>query len=76
MNYEIEEQIKQVLSKIRPFINRDGGDFEFIKFEEGVVYIKMLGACIDCMLVDSTIKDGIEAMLIEEVQGVEQVIAV
>ena len=43
---------------------------EFIEFKEGIVYVKMLGACIGCSSIDITVKDGIEAMLLEEVPGV------
>lgn len=66
----IEERIQIVLDKVRPFIKRDGGDVEFDSFEDGIVYIKMHGACADCMLVDNTISDGIEVILMEEVPGV------
>lgn len=62
--------IKETLDKVRPFINRDGGDVEFVDFIDGIVYINMQGACQDCMLIDSTISDGIEIILQEEVPGV------
>ena len=67
---EVEVQIKTILNKIRPYLQQDGGDVEFIEFKEGIVYVKMLGACIGCSSIDITIKDGIEAMLLEEVPGV------
>lgn len=66
----IEERIQIVLDKVRPFIKRDGGDVEFDSFIDGIVYIKMHGACADCMLIDNTISDGIEVILMEEVPGV------
>lgn len=66
----IEEQIEIVLDKIRPFIRRDGGDVQFDSFEDGIVYINMKGACADCMMIDTTISDGIEVILMEEVPGV------
>lgn len=66
----IEDQIKATIDKIRPFINRDGGDVEFVRFEDGIVYVRMGGACSDCSLVDTTINDGVEIILIEEVPGV------
>ncbi len=43
---------------------------QFIKFEEGIVYVKLHGACVGCTSVDITLKDGIEALLLEEVPGV------
>lgn len=62
--------IKQTLKKIRPYLQSDGGDLDFVKFEDGIVYIRLLGACIGCSSVDQTVKGGIEAMLLEDVPGV------
>lgn len=67
---EKEQEIINVLEKIRPYIQRDGGDLEFVSFVDGIVTIKMLGACQDCMALDETISFGIEALLLEEVEGV------
>ena len=67
---EIEEKILEVIEKIRPFLQNDGGDIEFVKFENGIVYVKMHGACMDCANLDNTISDGIEMILIDEVSGV------
>ena len=66
----IEELIIYTLEKIRPFLNRDGGDVEFVKYENGIVYVKMIGACAGCDLIDSTLQDGIATLLMEEVPGV------
>ena len=66
----IEEKIIEVLNKIRPFLQNDGGDIEFVSFENGIVNVKMHGACMDCINLDSTISDGIEMILIDEVSGV------
>ena len=70
-----EKEIYDILEKIRPYIQRDGGDVEFIGFNHsnGVVYVRMHGACSDCLALDDTIKFGIEAMLLEEVEGVTEV---
>ncbi len=65
-----EKEIIEVLEKIRPYIQRDGGDLEFVSFVDGIVTIKMLGACQDCMALDDTISLGVEALLLEEVEGV------
>ena len=64
------ELIKETLDKIRPFINRDGGDIEYVDFIDGIVYVKMLGACEGCSLIDSTLSEGIEIILMDEVPGV------
>jgi Fe-S cluster biogenesis protein NfuA len=70
---EIEKQIESTLDKIRPFLQRDGGDLEFVAFKDGVVYVKMLGACANCLSLDVTIKEGIQIILVEEVPGVTEV---
>ena len=62
--------IKETLDKVRPFINRDGGDIEYVDFIDGIVYVNMKGACADCIMIDSTLSDGIEIILEEEVPGV------
>lgn len=64
------EEIKHVIEKIRPYIQRDGGDVEFVAFEDGIVTVKMLGACMGCIALDDTISEGIEAILLDEVPGV------
>ena len=70
---EIEKLIEATLDKIRPFLQRDGGDLEFVAFKDGVVYVKMLGACANCLSLDVTIKEGIQIILVEEVPGVTEV---
>lgn len=64
------EQIKNILSRIRPYLNSEGGDIEFVKFENGIVYVRMLGACLDCAMLDDTLHGGIESMIVDEVPGV------
>jgi len=73
---ETVKQIKDVIHKLRPYLMRDGGDLEYIDFVDGVVYIHMLGACNGCMLIDTTLKDGIELIMMEEVPGVMEVRAI
>ena len=65
-----EKQIIEILHKVRPYLQRDGGDVRYVKFEDGIVYVEMLGACVGCGALDSTLKDGIEAILLEEVPGI------
>lgn len=69
-NKNIETKIIEVLDRIRPYLENDGGNLEYIKFEEGIVYIKLLGACAGCSMIDITLKDGIEAMLMDEIPEV------
>lgn len=68
-----EQEIIITLNKIRPYLNRDGGDIEFVKYENQVVYVRMLGACSDCLSLFDTLKMGVEAILVEEVEGVKEV---
>lgn len=69
----IEEQIKNVIHKLRPYLQRDGGDIEYVDFKDGIVYVRMLGACAGCTMIDETLKDGVEQILMEEVPGVLEV---
>ncbi len=71
-----EEKIIEVIDKLRPFLISDGGNIEFVKYENDIVYIKMLGACAGCELIDLTLKDGIEGAIKEEVPTVKEVVNV
>lgn len=66
----IEKQARAVIDKLRPYINRDGGDIKFVKYEEGIVYVQMLGACVGCAAIDTTLTYGVETILLEEVPGI------
>ena len=71
MNYDDQVfAIREVIEKMRPYMNAEGGDILFIDFKDGYVYIKVIGACADCGLIDMDISEGIEAMLIDSVPGV------
>ncbi len=69
-----EEKIMEIISKLRPFLISDGGDLEFVKYEDNIVYIKLLGACANCGLIDYTLKDGVECAIKEEIPSVKEVI--
>ena len=71
-----EIKIKEIIDKLRPFLINDGGNIEFIKYEDNFVYIKMMGACANCQMLDITLKDGIESAIINEVPEVKGVINV
>ncbi len=72
-NEDIELRIRTVIDKIRPFLINDGGNLEFIKFEDGIVYVRLLGACEECPMLDVTLKDGIEELIINEIPEVKEV---
>ena len=63
----IVSQVQEVLDKLRPFLLRDGGDCELIDVEEGIVKLRLLGACGSCPSSTITLKAGIERALVEEV---------
>lgn len=73
---EILHRISSVLEQIRPNIQMDGGDIEFVKFEDGVVYIRMSGACIGCPAAIYTLKMGIEERIKEQVPDVLEVMSI
>ena len=58
-NDDLINSIYEVLDSIRPFLNADGGDIEFIKYEDDYLYIKLLGACVGCSFIDYTIEYNI-----------------
>ncbi len=70
---ETEKRIIAVIDKIRPFLISDGGNIEFVKFEDGIVYVKFMGQCSNCQLIDVTLKDGIEMALVNEIPEVIEV---
>lgn len=75
-NENILKLINECLEIVKSYIQNDGGDIKLIKFEDGIVYIKLLGACEGCIMKDYTIKDGIESFLIEHIPEVKGVIEV
>lgn len=72
---EVENKIKEVITKLRPYLQNDGGDVEFKRFENGVVYVKLVGACSNCPMATMTLQDGIENALLNEVPEVIKVVS-
>ena len=70
---EQRDQVQEVLDKLRPFLLRDGGDCELVDIEEGIVKLRLLGACGSCPSSTITLKAGIERALLEEVPGIIEV---
>ncbi|MCI8347754.1 MAG: NifU family protein [Bacilli bacterium] len=71
---DIENRIITIINKIKPFLINDGGNLEFIKYENNIVYVKLIGACAECNMMDITLKDGIEQLIINEIPEVKEVI--
>ena len=69
----MEDKIKAIIDDIRPFLMNDGGNIEFVKIENNIVYITLSGACEDCPMQEYTLKDGIERTIIEEVPEITEV---
>lgn len=70
------DEVLEVLDKLRPFLQRDGGDVELVDVEEGIVKLRLVGACGSCPSSTITLKAGIERALLEEVEGVQEVVQV
>lgn len=72
-----KEAVIEALQTIRPFLQRDGGDVEFVDVnEEGVVSVRLLGACGGCPISKMTLKGLIESQIAEMVEGVTEVVDV
>jgi Fe-S cluster biogenesis protein NfuA len=67
-------KIISIINQLRPYLNSDGGDIEFIKYEDEYVYIKLYGACAACQFKDYTIQDNILEALKEEVPNIKGII--
>lgn len=73
----MEKRVIEVLEKVRPMLQRDGGDVKFISVDEdGIVKVELQGACAGCPGAQMTLKAGIERILKEEIPEVKQVIGV
>lgn len=72
----MEEKIKGIIEEMRPYINMDGGDIEFVKYEDKYVYVKLKGHCVECMDQDFTLKNYLLAILQEEVKEIEGIVNV
>ncbi|MGG1517478.1 NifU family protein [Paenibacillus oryzisoli] len=72
----IYDEVLEVLDKLRPFLQRDGGDVDLVDVEDGIVKLKLMGACGSCPSSTITLKAGIERALIEEVEGITEVVQV
>ncbi len=73
---EIEQKIKDLISEIQPYLNMEGGDIEFIKYEDNYVYVKLIGACANCEAQDNTLKDYVLSMLQSEIPEIVGIINV
>lgn len=70
---EFRAKVEQVLDNIRPYIQGDGGDIELVDIVQGIVQIRLAGACVGCMHSMMTLQVGIERMLKEAVPEIKAV---
>lgn len=73
-NKDIEKKINEVLNKIRPYLENDGGSVRFNRYENGIVYVTLVGACSNCPHATATLEDGIETALVNEIPEVIKVV--
>ena len=69
----MKEKIEEALKKIRPMLQADGGDVEVVAVEDGVVKVRLKGACAGCPMSQMTIKNGVERILKEQIPEVSSV---
>ncbi len=69
----MKERVQEVLDKIRPALQADGGDVELVDVTDGVVKVKLVGACAGCPMSQLTLANGVERVLKEEIPEVERV---
>jgi Fe-S cluster biogenesis protein NfuA len=72
----MQEKVEEILAKVRPALQQDGGNVELVEVEDGTVKVKLVGACAGCPMSTMTLKNGIERILKQEIPEVKEVIAV
>ncbi|HNQ63921.1 MAG TPA: NifU family protein [Syntrophorhabdaceae bacterium] len=72
----MKEKIEESIGKIRPFLQRDGGNIEFIDYVDGVVKVKLQGACGSCPMSKMTLKMGVERQLKQDIPEIKEVVAI
>ena len=72
----IEQKIEAALEMVRPFVLQHGGNITFVRYEQGIVYVQLHGACVGCPISSYTLKMGVEKAIkdaVPEVQAVEEI---
>jgi Fe-S cluster biogenesis protein NfuA len=72
----IKQAVEAALAKVRPLLQRDGGDIELVEVTDGIVKVRLTGACKGCPMSQMTLKQGVERFLLKEVPGLKEVQAV
>lgn len=76
MTESVEDRVRSVLTELRPYLQTDGGDLELVGINDGVVSIRMNGACSTCPSSMTTLKEGIERRILEAIPEIRAVVAV
>lgn len=71
---DLLERIEATINRIRPYIRQDGGDIQLVDYKDGVVTVRMLGACAGCFMANADISEGVQAILIDEIPEVTKVV--
>ncbi len=72
----MKDKVETVLAQVRPALQADGGDVELVDVNEGIVRLKLKGACAGCPMATMTLRHGIERILKEQIPEVKEVVAV
>lgn len=72
----MREQVQAALEQVRPALVADGGDVQLVDVKDGVVTVRLTGACAGCPMASMTLKSGIERVLKDQVPDVKEVVAV
>ncbi len=74
MEKNLTTQVQSALDTIRPYLHADGGDVELVRVtEEGIVEVRLTGACVDCPMSQMTLRAGVERALMREVPSIRRV---
>jgi Fe-S cluster biogenesis protein NfuA len=72
----VRAKVEEVLNNIRPSLQADGGDVELVDVKEGIVSLRLTGACAGCPFSAMTLKNSIEKILKQEISDIKEVVAV
>jgi len=72
----LKDKVEKAIENIRQYLQADGGDIELVEVKEGIVKVKLLGACKGCPMAQMTLQQGVERAIKKEVPEVKSVVAV
>ncbi len=72
----VEQEVREALEEVRPHLQADGGDVDFVEIKDGVVKVRLKGSCAGCPMSQMTIKWGVENFLKKKIPGIKSVEAI